>query len=438
MSSKGERRRGNVPSGQHFVEVPERRADATSGDLSTGAVGTRGVMGSTGVSRATADATRQAHASSYTRRRRSKVPVVIAVAAVLVVLALAARVLLPRLTGLLGGGGTDATRSAVAPGQQVEVVIPQGSGATEIADILYQAGVIDSTEEFFRDLRRLDSEQSLQSGSYVLVTGSDPVDVINQLVAGPNGQAGRVTVPEGYTVSQVASAVESSLGIPAADFMAQAKASSYVADYPFLADAAATSYDSLEGYLFPKTYDFAGQDATADTVIRAMLDQYQAELANYDTASARAQLSERFGREFSDYEVLTVASIVERETNTPSEDGAHVASVIYNRLAAGQLLQCDSTSVYANGGTLTADIVTADFDSPYNTYRYEGLPPTPISAPSNASIEAALYPDRTDDLYFYISGDYHAFSQTYEEHQQAIAAAPADSSQPSSSSAAGE
>lgn len=417
--------------GSHFVEVPERRGSAhpdSRDSLSSGAVGTRPALGGKRrMSEATVRATRSAHARPYQRgRRRSGARTAVSVGLALVFIALVAVFVVPRVLARVSAGG-DPDRPAVEPGQQVNVVIAQGAGASEIAQQLYQAGVIDSTEDFYRDLRRLDSEQSLKSGSYVLVTGSDPVDVINQLVAGPNGDEGRLTVPEGYTVAQVAAAAESSLGVSADGFVAQAKASSYVADYPFLADAAATSEDSLEGYLFPKTYDFAGQEVTADLVIRTMLDQYAAELANYDTEAARAQLSQRFGREFSDYDVLVVASIVEKETNTPKDDGAHVASVIYNRLASDMPLQCDSTSVYANGGTLTSEIVSPDYDSPYNTYRVRGLPPTPIAAPSIASFEAALYPDRTDDLYFFISGDYHVFSQTYEQHQQAIAAAPSSS-----------
>ena len=122
--------------------------------------------------------------------------------------------------------------------------------------------------------------------------------------------------------------------------------------------------------------------------------------------------------------MLIVASIVERETNTPAEDGSHVASVIYNRLAYGMMLQCDSTSVYANNGVLTVEIVSADWDNPYNTYANYGLPPTPICSPSIKAIEAALYPDRTEDLYFFISGDYHVFSDNYDDHLIAIENAP--------------
>ena len=387
--------------------------------LTSGAVGTRSPLGTSRLSRSTARVTTRAAEDVNRGRRSSRKNLLVTIGAVVVlaiILVLTVVFVLPRLKGTSG-----SERDAVVAGQQVEVIIPEGSGATAIAEILYESGVVSSTEEFLTAMRRQDAEQSLKSGTYTLWTGSKPADVVRQLVSGPNMTSYSITIPEGYTLAQIAALVESSLGIPASDFIAQAKPSNYAGSYSFLSSVTS---DTLEGFLFPKTYDFSGKEITADTVIRAMLDQYATEVSQYDWTSALEQLQTRFGRNFTAYDVLIVASIIERETNTPAEDGAHVASVICNRLAYGMMLQCDSTSVYANNGVLTTEIVSSEWDNPYNTYANYGLPPTPICSPGIKAIEAALYPDRTEDLYFFISGDYHVFSDNYDDHLIAIQNAP--------------
>mgnify|MGYP000335061719 CR=1 FL=1 len=142
------------------------------------------------------------------------------------------------------------------------------------------------------------------------------------------------------------------------DFLNQAKASNYVNDYAFLKDAA---NDSLEGFLFPKTYSL-GKDASADDVIRAMLDQFNTEYKSLDFASCEAKIKERYGVEMSDYDIVNLASIVERE-GLNADQRAHVASVFYNRLA-GKLdglryLNSDATMMYVTGGEVTAETCRA-------------------------------------------------------------------------------
>ena len=188
-----------------------------------------------------------------------------------------------------------------------------------------------------------------------------------------------------------------------------------MADYPFLANAAD---DSLEGFLCPKTYDFSGHgDVTADAVIRAMLDQYNADVTSLDFASGEALIAERYGITMSDYDVIKLASIVEREAVTDGQR-PKVASVFFNRLKAGMALQSDATMMYVTGGEVTADDLKTE--SPYNTYLNAGLTPTPICTPSVDSIKAVLSPDDTDYLYFYITQTDEWFSSTYDEHLQAI------------------
>lgn len=322
----------------------------------------------------------------------------------------AAVVVLPRALGK--GPGHD--RPAVAAGTQVSVQIPDGSGAGAIAKALYDAGVIDDTGEFLSMAKRTNSEQALKSGSYVLVAGDDLGTIIDQLKAGPNDRSGVVTIPEGFTVAQVAQAVERSLGIPVADFLAQAKASNYSDEFAFLAGV---PEDSLEGYLFPKTYDFSGRDVTADDVIRAMLSQFADEVAALDLDAALQAVSSRYGIDADLHDVVTMASIIEREASA-DDQRADVASVFYNRLSQGMRLQSDATLVYALGREVTPDDLKKD--APYNTYTREGLTPTPICSPGLGSLRAAAHPNDTRYLYFFIQGDYARFSETYEQHEQAI------------------
>lgn len=369
------------------------------------------------VSQRTANATQRARRNTQSGGRRASgghegIPAPLAVGLVVAVLALVAIVVLPRLSP------SREERNNIEAGVDVEVIIPEGSGASAIADILFDAGVIETKSAFSQALRKQEAEQSLRSGSYLFQTLTDANEVVRQLVEGPNNTQHVITVPEGLTVAKTAAIVEEGLGIPASEFIEQAKASNYVADYPFLEEA---QEDSIEGFLYPKTYDFAGKELSSDLVIRTMLDQYQLEVGSIDFDSYRAGLAERFNQEFSNYQLLKIASIIERETNT-DEDRKLVASVIHNRIWEWMPLQCDSTIEYVVGGVPTAEDLT--IDSPYNTYTNYGLPPTPICSPSIESIMAALEPERTNLLYFYINGDYHVFSDTYEQHQEAIANAP--------------
>lgn len=310
-----------------------------------------------------------------------------------------------------GQGSTQQVQS----GQQVSVTIPEGSDASSIAKILMDAGVISDSSAFFKEVQSQQAESSMKSGSYDLMTGANLSELVRQLVAGPNSTSKRITLAEGLTVAQTASKVESTLGISSDDFTNQAKASNYVSDYDFLSGAA---NDSLEGFLYGSTYDFGDTDMSSDTVIRAMLDQYKANVASLDFATAEASIKEKYGVTVSDYDILTIASIIEKEALT-DDDRTKIASVLYNRLKAGMALQSDATMGYVTGGTVTADDLKTQ--SPYNTYLNKGLPPTPICSPSLASIKAALAPADTNYYYFWITESEHVFSETYEEHQKAIA-----------------
>ncbi len=337
-----------------------------------------------------------------------------AIAAVIVVLAVVL-IVVPALTS----GGSDT--QTIETGQTVSVTIPDGSGASDVAQALFDAKAIANKSEFLTQVKRLNAGSSLKSGNYEIVVGNDLTTLINQLMQGPNASGISITVPEGYTIARIASAVEESLGISADDFIAQAKVSNYKSEYSFLEGAGDDA--SLEGFLFPKTYSF-GEGATADGIIRTMLSQFQTELATLD-------LSYPESRGLSVAEMVNLASIVEKESTQST--GPQVAAVFYNRLGNfGDpnygYLQSDATTAYTVGHDPTADEVH-DASDPYSTYAHQGLPPTPICCPGLKALQAVCEPDQTaldeGDFYFYFWNDadgnvQYKFSKTYSEHLQAI------------------
>lgn len=384
----------------------------------TGAQKPHAARGVSSHSARTTSRTNRGHRGQQRRcGRRSWLPLA-GIALVLLALSLVVFVL-PRL-----GREQDSASSGVSQGDYVSVTIPEGSGANAIAKILLEAGVIDDKKVFLEEVDSQRAESNMKPGTYKLMAGGNISGIVRQLCEGPNSDEGRLTVAEGLTVAKTAEAVQKQLGISSDEFLAQAKASNYVDDYPFLSEA---QDDSLEGFLYPKTYDFSGKDVSADSVIRAMLDQYKAEVHSLNMSDAAASLSSSYGVTVSDYDVLKVASIIEREAVT-SDDRPLVSSVIYNRLKADMSLQSDATMGYVTGGDVTADDLKVD--SPYNTYLHKGLTPTPICSPSLDSIQAALAPSPTNYYYFLIieNGSYsnHTFSETYDQHQEAIAKAQAD------------
>ena len=299
-------------------------------------------------------------------------------------------------------------------GEQVIVVIPDGSSGSQIAQLLIENHVISDEAAFYQETQKQNADAKMKSGTYQFITGATVSEVVRQLVEGPNAKEYQLKLAEGLTVAQVAAAVEDQLGISADEFLEQAKASNYAAEYPFLADA---SDDSLEGFLYGKTYDLGGTDMTPDAVIRALLNQYQTEISTLDFEAARDSIRETYNVDITDYGLIKLASVIEREATT-DEDRPLIASVFYNRLSNGMYLQSDATMMYVTGGEVSADDLQTD--SPYNTYLNPGLTPTPICSPSIESIQAALEPANTDYFYFFINENVHQFSETYEEHQQAI------------------
>ncbi len=296
-------------------------------------------------------------------------------------------------------------------GTPVQVEIPPGSGTGEIARILAKAGVIENSAMFRLRARLDDVDGKLRSGVYDFGTGMGYDAVVDRLLVGPPVRYVTVTIPEGLRVDQIAERIAEKTGIPAEEIITlAAQASAFAPERPYLAEA---FNDSLEGYLFPKTYRVV-EGSTATDVIGLMLDQFEAELASVD-------LSYPESRGMTLNEVVTLASMVEREARL-DEERTLVSSVIYNRLDRGMRLEIDATIEYVirenRPRLLNKDL---EIDSPYNTYRNAGLPPGPIAAPGLASLQAAAAPVDSEYIYYVLTSKdgAHTFTETYDEFLRA-------------------
>lgn len=341
------------------------------------------------------------------RRIKPYVMVLLAVVALLVVIA--------TVMAYLNSRSQDTAQTAsITAGEHIKVTIPSGANAARIAQLLVQEHVISDGKAFLSAIQKQDVASKIKSGTYELVAGSDYQQLIDRLIQGPNSSENALVVPEGFTVDKLADLVSQQFGISRDDFLAQAKASNYVDEFPFLKDA---QNDSLEGFLWPKTYDFSSTTPTSDAIIKLMLAQYKTETANLDFEGAQQNIKQQYGITMSRYDFIKLASIIEKEALI-DEDRPLIASVMFNRLKADMPLQSDATMGYVTKGKVTPQDLKSN--SPYNTQNKKGFPPTPICSPGIASLSAAMLPATTDNYYFWITKDEHKFSKTYDEHLQAI------------------
>jgi len=301
-----------------------------------------------------------------------------------------------------------AEKEEVTAGVEVEFEIKEGMTLKEIASLLEEKGIIDNAFLFRLLVEQRGKEKSLIPGIYTLETNSEYEKVLDKIVAGPPVVTYKFAIPEGYTVKEVIERVAQE--IPFIEYKEMVEAvdiSNY--SYDYLKDA-----ESLEGFLFPKTYEIT-VDYTARNIIEMMLAQYQ-----FETGSLDYSFAENKG--LSRYDILKIASMIEKEAYVP-EERALISAVIHNRLATNMKLDIDATLCYIldkwDEGFLTNE--DKEIDSPYNTYMYASLPPTPICNPGLASIEAALNPAAVDYLYFVLTDSEkhtHSFASTLEEHER--------------------
>jgi UPF0755 protein len=294
---------------------------------------------------------------------------------------------------------------ASGPSKPVAIEIPEGANASDVGELLEDAGVVRSGLAFRVKAGFEGVEESLLAGMYDMRTNMTVDEALSALESGPIVETVSVTIPEGLEVAEIAAEVGDVLEVDPGAFK-QAATSGEHSLPPYLPEGTETT----EGFLFPKTYDFS-PDAQADQVVATLLAQFEEEASTLDWSKA-----ESLG--LTPYEVVTVASLIEREARA-EEDRAKVSAVIHNRLEEGMALQIDATVQYAlpeKNRLLTLE--DYEYESPYNTYLHPGLPPTPIASPGLASLEAALNPADEDYLYFLVvdpDTGRHVFADTYDE-----------------------
>jgi len=288
------------------------------------------------------------------------------------------------------------------------VEVQKGWGSGAIAGLLAREGLIREASAFRRYVRETGLASQLKAGYYELSPSMSIPEVAAKIARGEVIHK-RITIPEGFTLEQIAQRAEREKICAAQDFR---RAASDRARIKLFGLAGADARD-LEGFLFPDTYTLP-YDVTAEGFVDAMLKRFKAALPELPKEAACPALRTWKG-------VVTLASLVEAEAKA-DEERALIAGVYVARLKRGMKLECDATVQYAlperKARLLFADL---EIDSPYNTYKHKGLPPGPICSPGEKSLRAAARPEKTDYLYYVARPDgRHVFSRTFAEHQAAI------------------
>lgn len=299
--------------------------------------------------------------------------------------------------------------------EEVEIEIPLGSSTAQIASILKENGLIHN-ERIFYYYVRLKNESGFQAGRYHLSPSMELDQIIQHLQEGIlHEDTVRFTIPEGYTVEQIAEHLSQEGLVDKETFLRLVNEGDF-SDVTFVSeipDEVEGRDYRLEGFLYPETYDVYA-NTEEEEIIRKMLEQFEAVYREQWQEAAEEH-------ELTMYEIVTLASIVEREAAVDAEREM-IAGVIYNRLEKGMLLEVDATVQYALDEHVERLLNEhVQMDHPYNTYQYEDLPPGPIAVPSLKSIMAALNPAEHDYLYYVTKKDgsgEHYFAETYEEHQE--------------------
>ena len=288
---------------------------------------------------------------------------------------------------------------------KIKVNIPKGSTLAQISEILEEKEIVTNGHMFITATRLMGYSNKIPAGIFALTNAKNNYRIVKQLIQG-NPEMIRVTLLEGWTISQVTEAISDSLNISSEIL------STLCYDEQFIQELGIEA-SSLEGYLYPETYLFLESENDPKEILKQAVSEFNSVFS--DNLRKRA---EQIG--FTVNEVLTMASIIEGEAIFDSERPI-ISAVFHNRLKKRMLLQADPTVQYViKDGPRRLRLSDLKIDSPYNTYVYRGLPPGPISNPGKASILAALYPDDNDYIFFVARGDsYHTFTTTIEEHNRA-------------------
>lgn len=303
--------------------------------------------------------------------------------------------------------------SEMQKGIDTEIEIKEGMNLTQISELLEEKQIVDSALFFKIYAKEQGLETKLIPGKYNLKTGSEYKEILDVITSGPEIVTFKLAIPEGFMVKQISERIIQELPfIDSADLENALKVEGY--GYEFLKDKE-IPVESLEGFLFPKTYEILPQ-YSAKNIVEMLLSQYQFETSSLDYKYAA-------GENLTPYDILKIASMIEKEAYIP-EERTLISAVIYNRLKIDMALGIDATLTYFldkwDEPLTESDLKT---DTLFNTRIYAGLPPTPICNPGLESIKASLNPADVDYLYYVITDPVshkHAFSKTLQEHNENI------------------
>lgn len=296
----------------------------------------------------------------------------------------------------------------VGADKKVGITVPEGASISETAKILKENGVI-KYETVFRVYEKLNRKGTIQSGRHYVNAADSYREILKTLCSKSKGYK-MITIPEGYELRQIAALLEENKITSAAEFLNEAQNGNFD-EFEYIKELK-NRENRLEGYLFPDTYEFE-TGSSAHNVILTMLKNFDNKVYSYYKESKSEKSLD---------ELVIMASIVEREAAGDSERGK-VASVFYNRLKIGKKLESCATVQYILGERKTVlSLSDISIDSPYNTYKYEGLPIGPVASFGMASFKAAVNPEKTDYYYFAATkdGSKNVFSKTGEEHMKKV------------------
>ena len=282
--------------------------------------------------------------------------------------------------------------------------IKPGMTLNKVAKKLSREGLIRSSSAFKAIALLQEKQKLIMIGEYNVSASMLPTEILQRITSGKTILP-PVTIPEGYRIIEIGDILVKNGLADKGKFLEQTKNTKLLKEI---------ATDSLEGYLFPETYHF-GKFTNERTIVKKMVDTFKERTLKQEFLNRAKEIG------FSFHEIITLASLIEKETGKDSER-KQISSVFHNRLKKNMLLQTDPTVIYAienfDGNIKKRDL---KIDSPYNTYRYKGLPPGPISSPGLKSIIAALYPANTSNLYFVSRRDgSHQFSSTLNQHNEAV------------------
>ena len=305
-------------------------------------------------------------------------------------------------------------------GETITFRVEEGQSAAGIAQALEDQEVVRSSLAFRLKARSRGLDRRLAAGTYELETGMSVDQAIDAFLGGPRApESMTFTIPEGFTVEQMLERLGERTPFSVDEYRAVLDGGELqLPDWVPPLDSFPAGVDQpYEGLFFPDTYEVR-KDATPQRILQLMIDQT---VSVFEDVATDERVASAAAIDLDRYETLILASLVEEEAQVAEERGL-ISGVIVNRLQAERQLQIDAANLYAAGfkGRVTSDV--RDIDSPYNLYQHVGLPPTPISSPGRAAIEAAFEPEQTEFLYYVKKNEQgeHAFAETFEEHQRNV------------------